>query len=249
MNKDILNGLIAFGLDKNESIIYFHLLEFGKEKSPGKIAASLKIHRQYVYNSLQSLEKLGLVIKLLHGKFFKYKAVEEKEIINIAKQKLGQAEILKKELSKFSKVNNEQDFEIFIGEENIQNFELKRVESLAQEETQYLIAGSNDKYLDLMKDLYLEKLIPIALKKKSKIKHLGNMSLENKNFQKKYGQEFESRILPGFNSGELSILVSNNCVYFYTYVNPPTIYIIKSEKIYKGYLELFNSLWNLGIKN
>ena len=57
------------------------------------------------------------------------------------------AEDLAQELQKISKIGNEQDFEVIVGEQAFRNYELQRSSQLPQGSSQYIIGVSADRYM------------------------------------------------------------------------------------------------------
>ena len=66
--RPLIKEIEVLGFSHNEGVIYVTLLKYGKELGASKIALLTKIHRQYVYVSLDKLLISGLVMKVENGK-------------------------------------------------------------------------------------------------------------------------------------------------------------------------------------
>lgn len=240
----ILNSLIDFGFSENESKIYLYLLELGRETGGSKIAVATKMHRQYVYSSLPKLINLGLIVEVEHGLQSKYKAVSPSQIEKIAKKKVVEAEDLSVQLKRISKVGHEQDFEVLVGEQAILDFEMSFVYDLKQGEEDYVIGGHSAGFSELMGSS-LEEYLSIKNNKNCKVFYIGHSS-ERESYSK-YGdqQNLETKFLDNLPTGVTHMVIRRDKVLFFSFLNPPLLYVIKSEVVAKNYKDFFMMLWNM----
>lgn len=237
--------LRTFGLSANESLIYMYLLERGSEAGGSKIAFGAGIHRQYVYISMNKLLELGLVEPIEHGKQKKYKAVAPNQIEKLARHKIIEAEDIVRELNTFSTIGHEQDFEVVQGERAIQKFEVERARSAPPETTQYFIGGGSEHFLRIMDEAYPEYA---ALIKERKIasQYIGaEHEAQMAQFYDKEQKKFEFRVLTNLPKGLVNVMIMNETLSFYTYANPPILYVVKSKLIAESYKRFFDMLWNM----
>lgn len=237
--------LADFGLSESETAVYIALLEAGRELGGSDIAKRAEISRQYVYQAVPSLRHLGLVIEIAHGKQFRYKAVAESEIEKIAKHRLVQAEKLVRELATFSKVGFEQDFEVIQGDEAIRRFELENVEKMDAGECEYIIGGATDGFAKTM-GTSINRYLNEKKKKNIGVKYIG--SVDEEPYYKKFigiypNQEY--RFMQKLPKGVAHMVVRKDSVSFYSFLNPPLIYIIKSPVVAKNYEQFFLMLWEM----
>lgn len=237
--------LAEFGLSESETAVYITLLGAGRELGGSDIAKRAGIPRQYVYQALPSLRRLGLIIEIAHGKQSRYKAVAENEIEKIAKRKLIQAERLVQELATFSKVGFEQDFEVIQGDEAIRQFELENVARMAMGEYEYIIGGASDGFTKAMGPI-LNRYLNEKKKKNIGVKYIG--SIDEEPYYKKFigiypNQEY--RFMKKLPKGVAHMVVRQNSVSFYSFLNPALIYIVKSEVVAKNYEQFFLMLWDM----
>jgi hypothetical protein len=226
--------------------VYLYLLEKGVEVAGSKIALALKIHRQYVYLSLPRLIDLGLVEEIKVGVRCKYKAKSPVGFEHIARRKAVEAETLVVELKKISGLEHEQDFEIIVGKDNIRRYEIKRARDIKIDSVQYILGGTSQEYIETLGEYYEDEYSPLLKKKEvttkfigvSKQKELSPYLIEKRKF-------YEIRTLSKLKNGVVNFMVCNESVYFYTFVNPPTLYVIHSKTVAENYLEIFSILWDV----
>ena len=238
-----------FGLSPSETAVYIALLEAGRELGGSEIAKMARIPRQYVYTALPTLRAKGLVIEIPHGKQSRYKAVSQGEIEKIAKRKLVEAERLVHELSTFSRLGYEQDFEVIQGEEAIRRYELQMVEMLNTGDAEYIIGGASDGFTKIMGPL-LKRYLSEKKKKDIGVKYIGSSNEEThyRQFIGMYPNQ-EYRFMSELPQGVAHMVVRKDSVSFYTFLNPPLIYIVKSETVAKNYEQFFLMLWDMAEKS
>ncbi|MEI7425833.1 MAG: helix-turn-helix domain-containing protein [Candidatus Moraniibacteriota bacterium] len=237
--------LKGFGLTENDALIYAYLLERGVETGGLRIAQGIGIHRQYVYPCIVKLAKLGLIELVKHGKQNKYKATPPNQINKIAKKRVFEAENIVEELNTFSNVGSEQDFEIFVGDVQVREYELSLMNSLKMDESQFVISGASQNFLDYFGEEY-EKLALKGRNKKLKTFYIGGKhEMEYLAQAKKINPHFTYRLLDDMPQGATSTVVRHNSIVLYSLAKPPLIYVIHSEVIAKEYKAYFDMLWNL----
>lgn len=239
-----LEMLKDFGLSSNEALVYIYLLERGAETGGSKIAIGTKLHRQYVYISISGLTSLGLVEAVSYGKQKKYKAVAPSQIEKIAKKKVFEAESLVKELNTFSTVGHEQDFEVIQGREAIKSYEIEYVLEEEAGQNEYIIGGNSAGFADLMGDI-LDEYLRIKDKKGIKVFYLG--STKEKMFYESYKKQknFQQKFVDTLPSGVVHMVIRKNAVLFFSFMNPPLLYVIKSPVVAENYKDFFMMLWNM----
>lgn len=237
--------LETFGLTRNEAIVYLCLLRFGKELGGSKIAILTGIHRQYVYLTLEKLMALGLALKVENGKRHKYKAVSPKFIEKIAEEKVGRASQLAERLSQISTLDHEQEFEMYVGDVQVKNYERKFLRELNEGETQYIISGSSENFLDYFGDEYTTHAA-MAKEKRLTSYYVGapeeNGSLSE---ARRLNPFFHFRFLEGIPVGVTSTVVRMNTVTIYSLAKPALIYVVKSKMVSAEYKKYFDIFWKI----
>lgn len=238
--------LKSFGLSTNEALIYTYLLGRGMEVGGSKIALGTGIHRQYVYVGIEKLLELDLVEAVHYGKQKKYRAVGQNQIERIARKKVAEAEELVRELGTFSLVGHEQDFEIYQGKHQMQNFEIEFAKRLGLGEVQWVIGGATDYFYKAMEDAYGE-FVDIIKTKNLTTYYIGP---KEELSAMKHAQEahpgFMYRTINEFPKGLMNVVIRRDLVATYTFAEPPLVYVIKSKIVAENYKRYFDMLWNLG---
>lgn len=237
-----------FGLSESETAVYITLLKSGRELGGSDIAKKAVIPRQYVYTALPALRAKGLIIEIPHGKQSRYKAVSQGEIEKIAKRKLVEAERLVHELSIFSKVGYEQDFEIYVGAEAIQKYEYDWVHSVTENQFQYIIGGNTQGFSDMMGPTLNEYLVA-QTRKYITTYYLGSTA-ERDVYVKHISRrmDLKMRFLDGFPQGASHMVIRKDKVLFYSFLKPALLYVIKSPVVSKNYEDFFLMLWKMAEK-
>ncbi|MEI6810615.1 MAG: helix-turn-helix domain-containing protein [Candidatus Nomurabacteria bacterium] len=237
-----IEKLADLGFSKAEALIYLYLLEKGTETGVSKIAVGISMHRQQVYITLPLLVEAGIVEEIKEGKISKYKARPPHRLEHSIRRKMVLAEDLAQELQKISKIGNEQDFEVLIGEQAFRNYELQRSVTIPQDSSQYIIGVKSDKYLYITKDIQDE------YSKNLKDRNIKTYYLGGEEAPEIYDSisyHFERRTLKKLNLRAMSIVISDGRIAFYGNVEPVSIYTIYSDKIAEDYKQFFMMLWEM----
>ncbi len=244
----LLERLTSFGLSHHEATIYLYLLERGTGTGGSKIAIGTKLHRQYVYLALPKLIESGLVEEIPHGKQARYKAESPQIIEKLGRKKAIEASDLARELNLISNIGNEQDFEVIQGKRAIQEHEMGLVGRADDSWECYIIGGGSVGYSDVMGE-YLSSHLDEMERKKLPIRYIGSASEQP--FYKDYIGRFENqefRFLDKLPTGATHLVVRHDTVSFYTFLNPPLVYIVKSKQIADNYHSFFDMLWDMAEK-
>lgn len=237
-----IEKLSDLGFSKAEALIYVYLLEKGTETGVSKIAVGISMHRQQVYITLPLLVEAGIVEEIKAGKISKYKAKPPQRLEHSIRRKMVLAEDLAQELQKISKIGNEQDFEVLIGEQAFRNYELQRSATIPRDSSQYIIGVKSDKYLYITKDIQDE------YSKNLKDRNIKTYYLGGEEAPEIYNSityHFERRTLKKLNLRSMSIVISDGRIAFYGNVEPVSIYTIYSDKITEDYKQFFMMLWEM----
>jgi sugar-specific transcriptional regulator TrmB len=241
----LLERLISFGFSHHEAAIYLYLLERGTDTGGSKIAIGTKLHRQYVYLALPKLIESGLVEEIPHGKQARYRAEAPQVIETLGRKKAIEASDLARELNLISNIGNEQDFEVIQGMRAIQQHEMGLVARADDLWECYIIGGGSIGYSKVMGE-YLESHLDEMERKKLPIRYIGSAS--ERPFYKDYIGRFENqefRFLEKLPTGATHLVVRQDTVSFYTFLNPPLVYVVKSKQIADNYHTFFDMLWEM----
>ncbi len=245
-NKQLIARLTGFGLSSTEATIYVVLLEYGRELGGTKLALRTGLHRQYIYIALPKLIAQGLVEEIKKGKQAKYKARPPQVIETLGRRKAIEAGDLARELNQISNIGNEQEFEVLQGVRAIQEYELLYAEHAEAGEEECIIGGASNGFGELMGEA-LPEYLDIKEKKQIRVKYLGTP--DERAFYQQYIGQFQNqeyRFMEKLPKGKTHMLVRKDSVSFYSFLNPPLVYVIKSKQIADNYRAFFNMLWEMG---
>lgn len=246
INTTLKDRLVAFGLSEGEASVYITLLEYGRELGGTKIAGLTGLHRQYIYIALPKLLGLNLVEEVKNGVRSKYKARPPQELERISRKRALEANDLARDLAQISNIGNEQEFEVIQGVRAIQEYELMYVNQADEAEEEYIIGGASEAYSKVM-GTTLAEYLDIKEEKKLCVKYLGTS--DERAFYDKYIGTFsnqEYRFLKKLPKGITHLVVRKDTVSFYTFLNPPLVYVVKSPIIAQNYRDFFMMLWEMG---
>jgi sugar-specific transcriptional regulator TrmB len=235
----------VFGLTQNDTAVYAHLIKLGDSAAVGKISLGTALHRQYVYNSIEKLQKLKLIEELKDGKRFKYRALPLYQIEKIAKDYMEKSKEAIRELSLVSAVKDQQDIEYHLGERKVMDFEENLIENLPENEVQYIIGGASEEFIRFFGKRYFE-MAKVAKKKGLRSYFIG--CEQEREWLCRAQQEnplFEFRILKNFPKTLVETVVRLDSVTIYNFATPPLVYVIKSKVISQDYKKHFDMLWEM----
>ncbi|TAK04167.1 hypothetical protein EPO34_03410 [Patescibacteria group bacterium] len=241
----LVSRLEEFGLNAAEAQVYVYLLERGSEAGGSHIAQATDLHRQYVYLALPRLIELGLIEEVPRGKQHAYKARSPIEIEKIGRKRALLAGDLARDLNAVSAIGNEQDFEVVQGTRAIQDFELQFVGRANEGEQECIIGGASQAFGELMRD-QLEAYLELKKEKKIVVKYIGTED-ERPSYQKYIGKfaHQQYRFLPKLPKGNAHMVVRKDSVAFYSFLQPPLVYVVKSPVVAANYKQFFLMLWEM----
>jgi sugar-specific transcriptional regulator TrmB len=243
---DILSYLVELGLSDKEALIYFVLLKIG-EVGTARISKETGLHSQFIYNSLSTLLAKGLVEKYVQKKRARYSARDPKAFYErIEKDKQTVDQLSTSIENNLIATIDSKSVEIYKGREAFINNEMSIIRETAPKGDLMVIGGPGDEYINMFGPQINEYEYQ-RNKKSLTVRYIGNESqkryLENSADRRKL---FKYRYLPGQYGGVMNItIVKDVSVTIYLFQNPVSIIIIKNKNIIDGYVEFFETLWNV----
>lgn len=243
--KRLLKNLEKLGLTEKESRIYVYLIGRTAEIGSSKIVEATKLHGQYVYTALESLEGKGLVKHVIKNNRKKWSANPPVRISSLVEEKRMIANEIQDTLGKMFARQHEQEFEVYQGEDQFVANELQAIDEAEQGSSIDIIGGEGDRFSELLGEnrrLYNEK----SIAKDIQVRFIGTS--EQRDYletTKKSRPNFDFRIMPGFNKSSVSTSIHQKAVQFQIYGDPVLVFKIKSEHIAQNYRTFFESLWEL----
>lgn len=243
--KRLLKNLETLGLTEKESRIYVYLIGRTIEVGSSKIVTATKLHGQYVYTALESLEEKGLVKHVIRNNRKKWGANPPARIRSLVEQKIVVAHEVQDTLQKLFARQHEQDFEVYQGVGQFVANELQMIEDAEKGSFIDIIGGEGDRFAELLgesRELYNEK----SIGKNIAVRFIGtNEQKEYLQATKRSRPHFDFRIMPGFNTSTVSTSIYPESVQFQIYGEPVLVFKIRSADIARDYRTFFESLWDL----
>lgn len=237
------SDLTSFGLNTTDAQVYEFLLKRGQFVGASKVATALNLHRQYVHASLQKLVSLNLVERI-DGPRPKYQALPPRYLTQLARKQYEETERVARELEQISNVGADQEFEIFRGRKQIVDSETNLVHELPHDTTQYIIGGGSKTFIDFMGPEYAE-IAKVAAEHGLKTLYIGSHTELPRLAQAiSLLRDFEVRTMSDWPETSVQTVIRLNTVTFYSFGNPPLVYVLKSKTVYEDYKKFFFVLWN-----
>jgi sugar-specific transcriptional regulator TrmB len=242
----LLQELVAFGLSETEATIYLVLLEYGRELGGTKLSLRANLHRQYIYLALPKLFEFGLIEEVGTGTHKKYKARPPIEIERIGRKRALEAGDLARELNFISNVGNEQEFEVLQGTRAIIEYELSCASRTPEGSVEHIIGGATELFSEMMGESLAEYL-EIKKSRNISVEYIGTED-ERVLYTKFIGlyPNQKYRFIKKLPKGRTHTVIHPDTVSFYSFLNPPLLYVVKSPVIAQNYKDFFNMLWEMG---
>jgi sugar-specific transcriptional regulator TrmB len=241
---DAIETLQSLGLTVKESLVYFSLMQSG-EVGASAISTDTKLHRQFVYDTLSSLEEKGLVGHVIvrgRKKFFSY---GPSKLSTMFEYKKKLAEDFTRKIEKKILPSDIQQFEVYRGQEAFIANEMNTIDSIRPGSKIYVFGSVGDEYEKSL-GKYLTEYEFQRAKKGVEVLYLGSSTQTKFLIQSKDTRRlFSYRLLPSILTGALNITIFEDRVCFYMYGPPVANFTIKSERIAKSYADFFLGLWQM----
>ena len=248
----MIEKLRKTGLTKNEAEVYLVLIENGL--IPAKeIISKTKLHRQLVYNALDSLIEKALISFVNQNKKKYFKANPPESFISFLENKKNEIEKdvleFKEIIPRLNSLNKnileKQEATIYQGNKGIKSL----LDDMLKQKSEILTIGASDIKAKSFK-YHLEFNLPLfhKIREKKKIKYKILLSEELKQRVKelsklKYSQ---ARVLPKEFTSNSSTNIYGNKVSIIMWGEEPFGILIKSKAIADAQRKYFNQLWKIG---
>jgi sugar-specific transcriptional regulator TrmB len=246
-NDDFSLNLKSLGLGDKEISVYVALLGLG-EVGSSKIIKKTGLHGQFVYFALYSLEEKGLVGHMVKSGRKKFSAKNPRVLERLAEHQKRVAQNVAEQLNKIMVLPQEQEYEVFQGQESYITHEFELLKKAEEESELLIIGGSGDEFLNNMGE-EIKQYERIRSKKKIKVRYIGSEDqLKYLKDNAKNRDLFEYRVLPGLFTGMVNTNIWSNAIGFNIFGNPVTSFAIYNTVIAGSYKQFFETLWRLARK-
>src|SRR4030042_1042330 len=236
----MLNKLEKLGFTPNEAAVYSALFELG-ESTTGPIIKKTGLHRNIVYEALDSLVKRNVAAEIVKSNKKHFRVKDPRILIDEAKSKLSLTQDIVKEIQAgFKTIPHE--VVIYEGREGWQEGWRTLMSRLKPKSVFYTIGMGGDKWVKLMGDFYVAyEQYAIRNKIINKIVAYERQRQEITEHQSKTIREI--RYLPENNETPVGFEILDDRVFMEIYEEPSTLIEIRSKAVAKGYKQYFDSLW------
>jgi len=234
--------LTKLGFSASQAKIYIELL-----KKPnllaGEISKRTGVNRRTIYDSLDTLEKKGIVGHNIVANKKHYFAIGPESIMrNIEDMKDSALKLIPKlrELSK--KEQEETNIILYRGKKGVKN-----ILNLILKCKEYVSFGATEQFPEVMEhDYYLFQNMKEKLKIKSRV--ILSKKLSGQKILKTVSPTTKIRFLSEKITGPTSTFIFNNKVAIFVWELPYFGILIESKNVYNSYLEYFEELWKSSLK-
>ncbi len=243
---DYAKTLERFDFSKNESTVYVALLELGMT-NVGPIVKKTGLHRQIIYQALETLEKKGYVLSVTKGDRKHFQAVSPDAIVKRVEETMSAAKEILPELLKLqSRSADSVEVRTLYGREGfIANLRDLVASAERCDGIMRIIGGANDTDVYALLGTWYPEYVALA-KKSGVIKKL-IAPKQSDEFKEKFAEEFgnQLRYLNVGLSAPTYTRMTPEMVSTEIYVagNDVTVIQIRNRAIAQAYIEHFNLLW------
>jgi sugar-specific transcriptional regulator TrmB len=240
---EMLSSLKELGLSAKEANVYMSLLSLGESGSTA-IAKESGLHRQFVYDTLASLEKKGLTGHTIvkgRKRFFSH---SPSKLGGFFEHKKRIADSVVRQLEKSFLTSEIQELESYQGQEAFVANEFEILRAAKPGSKMLVLGGSGDEYIR-NHGKYFEEYEYQRQKKGIELLYIGSATQKEFLRENKDRPLFQYRLLPIAFTGNLNITIYDDKICFYMYGNPIGVFSVRSERIAKSYGDFFMSLWNI----
>jgi sugar-specific transcriptional regulator TrmB len=245
---NLLDALTSLDLSKNEAQVYQALLKLGNVNA-GPIVKETKLHRQFVYLALDSLEAKGLVTHLIRRNRKAFNASHPNTLVKMQKEREKLARDAIPHLLKLQPDQKERlEIRVLYGKEEFYKNLITTVESAARcDKCIRIIGGASDAvFYNLLGGLYqdyTDKCRQLKVKK---------LLLAPTNSSAQFSRSFATdpsnklRMLDTGLSSPSYTRITEELTTIEIYATDVMIIQIFNPVVAAGYLEHFNLLWKAG---
>jgi sugar-specific transcriptional regulator TrmB len=246
--------LEKLGLTRNEAVVYLALLKLGTTTSKAVIEKTL-LHRQLVYDALDSLIEKGLVSFVIEANKKHFQTTNPKNFLEIFEKKENELKQQKhnfleslKEINKIKEQYSEkQEVSVYQGKKGIRNLLLEMIE----EKKEMMTLATSDMKAEAYAyhvQFNLPQFHQLRLQYKLPLKILFSEDLKERAKELSKLKYTEVRILPKEFTSNSSTNICSDKVYIIMWGSQPFGILIKSSEIAKSQKKYFDLLWKMARK-
>lgn len=246
--------LTKLGISKNESKVYLALLDLGLTSSKA-IIEKTNLHRQIVYDALNSLIQKGLVSFIVQANRKHFKASDIKNFLNyfdekeeqLIKQRKNFEKILIQLETKKEKSDNEQEAVVYSGDKGIKSL----LDDMLNQKEEILTIGASDIKAEAFRyhlQFNLPKFHKIRGQRRINYKILLSEEMKNRVKELNRLKNTKAKILPKEFTSNSSTNIYGDKISIILWSLHPFGILIKSKEIADSQRKHFELLWRIAKK-
>jgi sugar-specific transcriptional regulator TrmB len=238
--------LKQLGLSEKTALVYLTLLS-QEESGIAFLERETGIHRQMIYNSLESLEDLGLIRHAIVRGRKKFSAAPVQRLQSLVEVKKRLADGLVDQLSYLTPESAKQEFEIYQGNDTFVEYQLQTLQIAEEGSTLLLISSVWEKFYDAMGERGIREYEKLRNEKKIAIRYIGFESQKNiLQRAKEERKRFEYRMLPGMTVSLVNTSIWQDRYEVNLFGDPTIVFVLKNKVVTESQKSFFEALWSLG---
>jgi hypothetical protein len=211
-----------------------------------KIITATGLHGQFVYDSLDRLEKFGLAKHVIQNGRKKFSANPPIRLLSIVEEKRLAAQNIARQLQERYSGKHEQDFEIFQGESAFLMHQFDMLEKVEKDQEALAICGPTERFLATLGEGETDEFEKLRIKKGLRVRYIGMEPMRERLAEmQKWRKLWEYRIFPGESTGVVDTDIWPDNLTFNIFGDPILSFTITNKLVADGYREFFESLWKL----
>ncbi|HRY82456.1 MAG TPA: helix-turn-helix domain-containing protein [Candidatus Moranbacteria bacterium] len=234
--------LQTIGLGKNEAQVYEALVKFGPCRA-GVIINKLDIHRNLVYQSLETLIAKGFAVKVIKKNVWTFQITDPKSLLTSLKSKEMIAHEVIKQIQTFHHQASQQ-IVVYEGIDSYRNYWMSSLEKIPEGSTIHCLGTVNNESFFKLLGPFAKKYMELKIKKniiwqtihfkitKSEIEMLKN-----------FPELTRYRLWPKDIECAGNFNVTNNTIIIQSFVEPLRIIEIKDSIMVSVFQNYFDMMW------
>lgn len=238
----MIKELQLLGMHKNEAGVYEALVKFGPCKA-GLLISKLEIHRNLVYQSLDSLVLRGNVTKFIKSGVWHFQITDPHSLLSHVKQQETILQELVKTISTYQHKATQQ-ITVYEGVESYSNYWIESLERVPVGTIDYAVGSTPmDLWLKQMGPAY-KKYLELRLKKKIVWKIVQfDITDFDKKMMKDYPELSDYRLWPRDTECMGNFNVIHDTVILHSVSDPPRIIEIRDASFVVIFKNYFDMMW------
>jgi len=239
----MIQELQVLGLSKNESEVYEALVKSGQCKA-GHLIAKLDVHRNIIYEALESLIRKGFATKISKRGVWWFQITEPDSIHTMLKRREQVAAEVIKEI-KLYRQQVEQQITVYEGVDSYRAYWISSLERFPEGTVDYTLGGLDiTQWYKLMGETALQKYMEIRAKKRIVWKTIQfEITEHDRDMLRKYPEFTEYRLWKKDMAQIGNFNVIHDTVILHVMTESPRIIEIRDKDMVVIFKNIFDAIW------